>query len=1751
MLNMLNQFYNYIVNLLVDFFETEQLNIGERFYLAFDSQDDIDAFANAIKEYSNDKEFKYDVLNGKEYKTPVISINEIDLICSNTSEYVSSDFLVTLRNGVSEQEGVFTNSALLMIISKDLDSIIGGSSDLQKQGMPLNATYIANKLEMKIDKSTLSKNDKIVLKYKLSKILDEFQMNQLTFFDFEQIFTILMKEELEDSDYKKLGLFRDYELSTTYNKHEQRLNNNSEYFELVKKAHGYGDVNEELANKFTEQGVKKLSSDEWESLTYAEVERFRSEYENQKKRKKVSLNTVNDQEGIEFIERSESSTAAGKRKNHMLIFNENKSEKIQFKINVDTSKNVEHLKKEYIKVTNNKEHIEVSIKGKQLVVTLSCVDPEAEDYFSFEYYHETSKTLGGKYFVAVLPFEKEYLQRFTSKFLVNPKRKLLKLLPESLSDIKIGSFGSGNNNKEVLLEQQNQMIELNSLEVININLGEEVMQADDIIFSLKIREAIVKIMLDANESVKTPIDGKRLWRKIRENQEDIIWNIEQDELYISNQTYSLNSEYKNFFEFENQFINYNYKAAVIKAEQLIPEDIELSVNLREAFSRFINHFIVNKTIPSLSTVNSDWKSRANEYISEYLAAIDEVKEKNITGKPRVDLFKLGTVRTSTGLYLTPFHPLIVAYKLKYFEIVKRESIDTIILEQLIPESLVPFIYDFYDAGSGQNMILKPDYRMDAFEWIEYKPVTEVTISDANQYLAKVIKDKLKQFNAHFEYLFNSHIKAPIKINVINITNDQEVFKGLLEWMIQYIEKHGANKLFPIEISLYSYHKTVSEFDHFIKMGSVDEFVERYPLNIEKRGIDAEVIFNELQKNILYYKNDLNFVNKDEDIKYAHISFYKMDNKESDALHEMNNLSTGLSIEGLVSSLSVKDTNDCYETGFGSKYIDIDTENNLFKITCKVNEMAANIINGGNNSYRANESIYSRTSEVNEKLLEIITENSFWTTLVDPTIDLSYFSNNREKFYVIHYSDQYSTGNRYDAITITNKTKQYLEVVKEFLESKNVQASEEQLKDVVTSFNVFNGEWLLEIIGSAGHRDREKLSIISGIKYALAHLDHENITWVPISLEEILRVAGSSNLSKNNGVFSAKNLGSTGTISDDILFIGIEEGEEKLKLHYYPIEVKIGFNPTTVISKAKEQIDKVTELLHNNLSNNGTFTNRFYRNFFARLLISTANKLKKADFWPEKNYQLSDHVLNSLINENYDISRKLEPIIGKGAVLSFKKESYIKEKELTNNVLYLTLLEDDGYYGLIQSIKVLSKNLRQGRSDFVKEELLYYNYKTDVLAEEQIIDHHAKEERHSNDHSFDIEEEHVDSIINAEESDITKENNKETIEKVVSLETIQEEDHSDLEQTRLLIGTVENTNQKIYWEFGHRQLSNRHLLISGKSGQGKTYFMQCLLLEKAKRGISSVIIDYTEGFLPNQLESEFTSYLGDKITNRIVYNEKFPINPFAKNVRDLGGIELPEMNVDVAERVKSVFESVYSSLGIQQLNAIYQATMDGLDRYEENMSLKYLEVCLEEQGSTYAKTALSQIKPLIDRDPFQSKETINWSDIFNDRGEVYIIQLTNFTRQVQLIITEFILWDLWNYSLKHGEKNKPLPVILDEAQNLDHRENSPSGRILTEGRKFGWSGWYATQFLKSQLDSAELSRLQNSGEKIYFAAPDQEIANIAASLANDRSERYEWEQKLRRLKKGQCIVNGPIRTENGDLSTTQSIIVNISPLSERI
>ncbi|ARF14010.1 DNA phosphorothioation-dependent restriction protein DptH [Sporosarcina ureae] len=1796
---MSNQYNKYIANIISSNLQ-ETIQPGDRFFIRFEQDFDVIEMLNSFKEMKDAQDFTYHHSQGTEYRTISISINGINLVIASNTGGVTPDYLVTLRNLVGEQNGVWKNTALLTLLVGQLDSIEGGSKNLEVEGLPLHPTTIFKELESELQNSSLENYEKVVVRDSLDMLIKESTVQKVSFLDFVSLFEVLQNKYISDEDYASFGLFKDTQLDTYKGSSQMtRLNENRRLFNEVKEAHEYGSEKSRLEDNFSPKGTDVLLDESWESTPFPSVIKFHEDYKKLKKDKKIIYQYFKAKENVEIWDRSHSDTTAGKRTRYIIVFNPEQYTEINIEVGFDIQGDIK-FKNEFI--TQESPRL-FSTSGNKIRGKIT--DASSYQFHKIIYKHEKVASLGASLYVLVLPIPPSMLEQVKSKYKIDKRKG--DLLFDYDDDVLIGD-GLLYNKKEFDISTNNQQVLVTSDDLFDLVLTlNELPDDGKVSVNLEVENTKIPLTFNSVPNKSVPIKGFKLWHDIRENNLDAVWNTESDRIIFDHQEFYLDPEYTKYWSLEKQWIeNLPMMHGKLDGDNLSPIDLIIGDELREAYSRFVNIFHKKSdsnnsyVIPSLATVDDEFIERANDFIEAYSNEINIVKSDKIAGKRRLDLFKLGTLITDHELLFTPFHPIMIAYKLEMYDKLKFSNIDRSILKRLTPESLIPFAY--FPDDTDSNKLLSSSYTYSVMEWLFFEPTEEISVSDASQYLAKVVSDKLTQFKKHFSYLFFDQSVATYRVNVVEIENDTEVLIGLVEWLYAEAIKNGVHNMTDIEVTLYRNTETESAFDKFQRIKIAQEIRDLY--DIKLYGIDQhdeDEVLRNIQNKISYYKKDIDI---DFDSAYAHVTFYKMDPSSQFAIQKSSSMRTGVALDGLSCSVpSMHDqTSAVYKSGFGLKGYGTYDLNMLLETTVLVNELAANLSNNGNDTYRSDEVILATSNTIDEGKLSKILASSHWVTLVDPIIDLDFFETISEAI-VIHYSDQYSSSSKLDAVTITSKSEQYYKVIKDFLKSKDVVSTQEQINSTVKAFNTFNGEWLLKIIGSKGHYDREKLSIISAIKYTLAYYNHEDILWVPISLEEILRIAGAVGLSQKDGALSAKNLGLTGSHSDDLLLLGLEQRDEQNFLHFYPIEVKIGINSSNVIQKATEQVLSTYKGLMGAFAEN-SFREQFHKNFFIELFISNAKKIDKSGLWPSKNFKLSEDTIEQLLRNNVSIGDHLLPFIGKGAILSFKKEQAYRSVDFNSEIMQINLTEEDGYQGVTKDVDDIRKWIENEDSDFRNDQLLSKKYQTLINTDSKnhIISKSESSDlatmnmtppiindKNTKDSSDAIDIEHTSAAeVNPELNDSPEITAAINIEEVASAHEMPErftrqelsgktsvsEAHEvtkkpiildapvapsasgskniDLKNIRIKIGTAQNSNKEIFWEFGNPGLANRHLLISGGSGQGKTYFMQCLLLEQARAGISNIVVDYTEGFLPNQLEPEFIDYMDkDKFKVQWVIQDKLPINPFRKNMKDLGGIEILESNVDVAERVKSVFATVYSNLGIQQQNAIYEAVIEGLEMYEDAMTFLKMKSILEEAGTSYAKTALSTIRPLIDRDVFDFKTKINWEDVLNSDGEVFVIQLTSYNRDVQLIITEFILWDLWNYSVQNGNKDKPMPVLLDEAQNLDFDKASPSGRILTEGRKFGWSAWYATQFLKSQLNSDELARLQNAAQKIYFKPPEQELTNIANSLSKDPGERKLWENKLASLKKGQCIVHSPILNDHGELTASSPIVVDITSLAERI
>jgi len=373
--------------------------------------------------------------------------------------------------------------------------------------------------------------------------------------------------------------------------------------------------------------------------------------------------------------------------------------------------------------------------------------------------------------------------------------------------------------------------------------------------------------------------------------------------------------------------------------------------------------------------------------------------------------------------------------------------------------------------------------------------------------------------------------------------------------------------------------------------------------------------------------------------------------------------------------------------------------------------------------------------------------------------------------------------------------------------------------------------------------------------------------------------------------------------------------------------------------------------------------------------------------------------------------------------------------------------------------------------------------------------------------------------------------------------------------RILLGKTVPNGQPIYWEFKHPGLANRHMLIFGSSGQGKTYAIQAMLCEMSKFRQNSLIIDYTNGFLPNHLEDVANKVLAPK--QHVVRQEPLPINPFLPQVSDNGGIVIEENANAIAKRITGLFDSVYG-IGNQQYSVLHRAIMDGVESMKCEMNLDHMLSVIESMADdkkykAYAQSLHNKLRPFVLDKPFSSGEVgFDWDHLFLEQDPLCnIFQLAGMDMYSGRLITEFILWDLYGHLQSKGKKTDPKVIVLDEVQNLDHKEGSPLSKYLREGRKFGLSLILATQTM-SNMRKDERDRMFNAEHKLFFRPADTELKAFAeiAALAT-RQKVDDWIRKLSSLSKGECYSIGRILDQAGERLVPRALKVRITALEERV
>ncbi|MBZ9631391.1 DNA phosphorothioation-dependent restriction protein DptH [Salegentibacter sp. LM13S] len=1651
MLNTSSQLYSYISKLIVENFSTQNISPGDRYNFYLEEEDHVKGIYEELRKINLPTQnftYTHPESEGKPYSTFSITINTTKVIIAS-SQNATEDYFTTLRNLVALQKNQFENTALLILFSGKLDSLLGGSGSLNKEGMPLHHSVFRKKLAADIEKSSFKRHEKMLLNEVITRKTKSVVEDNNSIFDFSQVIDSLVKEKIESKDFKNLGFFPDEELKTKTDPNVIRstLNENFELFERIENIHSHGDPEIDLEKLVSEAGRKRLIQANWAEYDFSDVQKWRDQKNN---RVAPVFQGVNGNDAFRKIWcRSDSDTIAGRRNNNLIIFNPEKDIPYSIELRFDQPTSIEG-----VSIKKGKDRFKASTSGHSLKIDVHSFNPE--ELFGLINYQDKSTRKLYKFKILQLPVEEDLLKAFETKFLIGKEESLLIEETDELV------FNENNKNKVIEKLKPDANYTLGKDVSLKIKIDYDTIPDDFIAFNIEYNEITIPLGIKPDVEPPRPITGLDVWKEKRENFKDFQYSYEESilKLTFKNNERTVRGEFRKNLLLEREIINSGAFSWNEHADnELKDRPINLPQDLKEAFNELRNYYIRNDSLPSLTLLNGEAYDLSKNLVDLYFSKLNSLRENKVLDPQERDLSQLGVVLEKFGEQLvkySPLHPLNIAYQLHIINELKQEEIYNAVLERLSPMNLVPYL----EKG---GKVYTPIDTLDSPEWLYYTEYLHSEQSIPKNYVVKLVREKLEDFTYNFDFLFSQSSKSPIILNAINLGDCKEIMQGIFEYYRTFLNKKTSKRptdLLPIDINIYGADQIVSKFEELTYYTNVEDVEEKLDVNLKTSNFEKEDLLNIFLEKINFYSKSI--PSSDESYEYAHITFYQFDrNQIKRNSNHTSDIKSGISLNGLISDVpSVPVNAQTYRSGFGVKHSP--EKSNLITQFSSLYNSLVNVVDNGND-FESNKAICTTIDLKIKDQLQNLYTNSQWVTYIDPKVDLDFFKQ-EDDLVIIHYSDQYNNSSGYDAITVTDKTHQYSSIVSEFLTKNKV--THEPKKDtlkVINFFNAINGDWLLKLIRQDNQFPREKISLLSGIKTSLSFLYHPDIIWIPISLEEILRVSGSAGLKMSDGLFSAKNLGSKEfSFSDDLLLIGLEKCNESLKMHLYPMELKIG--GSNLKKKGIEQGRKTAILLKEHLSKK-CFLGEFYKNFFAKLAITNAEKMQLYKIWDTQTWsQVFENYRSDLMNNNFEISNSIEESYGNFGLIHFGKETIQRQLQKKEDYIIAELLEEDGYNFLVKSIDELIHLFHETPTGIEKQNLLLQKLPVGTCEVKEIGTFNLEVQKKEVLYSIPLENKRLEA---AEPEEIEKRGESEGLEPANDSDGIEILFGNDLKDGKKIIWEPNNTNKVMHTNTG----------IIGTMGTGKTQFTKSLIAQTAwnqNRNIGSkklgiLIFDYKGDYI----KDDFV-----KATDAKVFHPyHLPYNPLALDVTSTSKPMLPlHTSNDIKETISNAFN--LGNVQKQKLRdviieayehkGIYKAKRETWSKEAPTLG----DVCNiymsdEKVAHDSLYAAISNLQDFEIFEPDASKTKSLYSLVEG----VTVINLSGYDESIQNLIVAITLDAFYTqmqtngHSKIDGHKRQLRKMILvDEADNFLSKNFNSIRKILKEGREFGVGTVLSTQFL---------------------------------------------------------------------------------------
>ena len=1672
-------FYNFLIEeLLVRYFKKIIVEPGDKFYIVIEDASLRQDFYKALHSsaFTEDKEIcfpgyeKYGI-GASEYNTIVFNCtsNGTPILVSGCDD-AKDGFQTMIRNNIGVMGNPISEMAALFILpgTNAIETLLSAGCNLQEKPYPLCLDSITEAINNKIA-CKINMIEKEYLTNHVRKL--RFQDDYTSLFDFAPVLSILQKPSLQGS-FALLDAFEDKEIYDSMFAADEmpvkeRVKDNTKAFSIISDmmSEAYEqDQYKRLTTYLDPKLAGKISSGkvDWRTLDYKEI---RKSHEFIIGNPTITRPQFNVDGGAEFVPNTTGPKSEKISKSYVIV--------------CDPTLAATNLKACFNKDLKDYAHgKDAKVTGCNLVFTLG--DKVQKDKIGDEKnYHE----------ISVLRLQtKNVFQSIAHYFKIDAKGNIVVDVPDAMDSATIGTGSTlvtydGINPVE--LDDNTAFhidFDLNATEEPNIPF-----KFGDTTLNLRFKYKGEKTPILSPGSITDTIWGEEDGGYTHDGEEgDITGTINgpQGPVVIHDRFRKLANLEKKFIDWATPYL-FIEKNEFSGEDEIKTMDLEVEDSISIALSEIFKYFRTNNTVPSFIRPDDELCKLYQTYLDAVHEQMQLIpRDASLNSTNAMNIAKLGVVVSEDGtIMLSPFHPLMVAYALQMVASVDTNEFSKKVIDELSPLYLMPYIY----YGNETLKAINSTETEDLLTWVKYDKVTNTQHVYGSKSTSKLIAEKVQNFKDNFKYYFPD-ADCPIRISAIGLSQSVDLVRGIVNFIDSSRKKGNVQR-----IEIHEYVEDMLSDTFFEKLNrqssrdNISELFELHNFNIADK--DLNEIIRLLFNRVSYYKHTFKDTRKMDE--YSHVTFYKIDSGTKYSPLPAKNLRTETSLDGLVSIPSTNLSGSDYLMGFGTRGLK-DNESPIYLMAKDMNSLYAGLLNGGLAAYSPDQCTAKRYSFKDADFLQSVYNNSTWVTFVYPEVDIDFFYK-QKNIYVVHYVEQHSISARLESITVTQHVIQYNKMLFNSLQTFKsiIGTSEDFSRKMISYFNCLNGKWLLDIANKPELIMREKMSLVATcfvMKHFLYRTD--GIIWAPIALDEIIRATGSIGMTQD-GLFSKKDLGLDGPLSDDILMMGIRRNHnDELDVFFYPVEVKVLADDS--VTKGETQVANLyNKALKDVLFKGDTFTRKVYRALFASRFLSNTEKMRANELMSDADYEKINDSRYELLNVKFNINEELPEDIGKAALVVYSDAT---PKSLSTEwiddvpVCHIRMMESDCYRIVVNPDTNLLQFVEQSAISVLAQPVTT----TAPVAPASTASATSTSSTPSSSTNFDpiIPFQTVDVF---DPEDVTEEEKQEEETKVIPLNS--HLDNDDYSEAPLMV--ADGTHQGIMIRIGRdrkdkpiifepnntTKISHPNMGIVGGMGFGKTQFALSLIAQFAKekehnvdgRPIGMLIFDY-----------KGDDYSTDAFLKKVdgkCYSFNFPFNPLKLVATDKTKfMNLPAVTAD---RISDSFAKAYG-LGQVQQSTIKQVILETYQNFGitsnpstwskpqptmNNVVDKYFEQ-YDAKDKTYALFDKLRDYMIFTPDNSECVSLFEWLD------GVKVIDLTPYPGDTKKVIVSLIL-DLFYEEMRQlGASKLDEPyrelramILVDEAHQFLNKDFNSFRNIISEGRMFGVGMVLSTQNL-SDFKSAK-------------------------------------------------------------------------------